>query len=165
MSHLYKRGRTYYIKHYVNGKQKELSLRTDSLQLAKEKQRQFESAKLRGADNPLPTRTSIPDVLTAYVAAIRARKTAKATQTDIYYLREMFGPVCDAVTITSRTPSAATRKRPPKMSQVDGRRRMPTIEAACFEAITPAQIAAFIDFKVRDQGLIPLSAVRLDLNA
>ena len=55
MAHLFKRGRTYYLKHYVGGKQKEISLRTDVLQVAKEKKRRFESAKACGQDNPLPT--------------------------------------------------------------------------------------------------------------
>jgi integrase len=158
MASLKKRNGKFYIQHYAAGRQQRVALHTDNLQLAKEKLRQFESADLRGQDNPLPTRTPIAQVLTAYVAAIRARKTAKAAQTDIYYLREMFGPVCDAVTITSRSPGSSARKRPPKKSQVDGRKRMPTIEAACFEAITPAQVAAFIDFKVRDQGLKPKTA-------
>lgn len=74
------------------------------------------------------------------------------------YLREAFGPVCPQLQITSRNPSAKARKKPSKTSQVDGRRRMPVIEANAFEEITPAQIAAFIDYKVRDQGLKPKTA-------
>lgn len=158
MAELIKRGGTYYLRYYVGTRRKKLSLRTDSLQIAKEKKRQFESGQARGVDNPLPTRSPIPGVLTAYVDHIRATKTAKSAQTDIYYLREMFGPVCEAVTITSRTPSLAARKRKPTVSQVDKRRRLPVIEAHCFEAITTSQIAAFIDFKVRDQGLKPKTA-------
>ena len=156
MAHLFKRGKRYHLKYSVGGKQKEIALRTDSLQLAKEKKRQFESALAVGNENPFPTQTPIADVLTAYVAAIRARKSAKSAQTDIYYLREIFGPICEAITITSRRTTG--KKRPPKICQADKRKRMPVIEATCFEAITPTQIATLIDFKVRDQGLKPKTA-------
>ena len=151
MSHLFKRGRRYYIKYSIAGKQKELALRTDCLQIAKEKQRQFDSAKARGADNPLPGRTPIGKVLAAYVQHIRAIKTPKSAQTDIYYLREAFGVACEELAITSR-------KHTKKVSKVDRRRRLPTIEVGYLEELTTAQVAAFIDFKVRDQGLKPKTA-------
>lgn len=32
------------------------------------------------------------------------------------------------------------------------------IEASCFEAITASQIAAFIDGRVRDEGIGPITA-------
>ncbi len=70
MASLIKRGKTYYLQDRLSGKLKRWSLRTDVLQIAKEKLRQYESAKLHGVDSPLPTRTSIADVLTAYVEHI-----------------------------------------------------------------------------------------------
>lgn len=158
VAHLFKRNRIYYLKYYVANKQKEISLRTDVLQIAKEKKRQFESGRAMGQDNPLPSRTPIGQVLAAYVKHIRAIKTAKSAQTEVYYLREAFGVVCDELAITSRNPSGKARKRPAKTSQLDRRRKLPVIEANCLEEITPAQIAAFIDFKVRDQGLQPKTA-------
>jgi hypothetical protein len=82
----------------VSGRARRVSTATDSLQIAKEKLRQFESAQARGDELPLPTKHSIADVLTAYVAHIRTVKTAKSARTDVYYLRDAFGPVCDAVT-------------------------------------------------------------------
>jgi len=42
-----------------------VSLETDSLQVAKEKKRQFESSQPRGAESSLPTRTPIAEVLSA----------------------------------------------------------------------------------------------------
>ena len=47
------------------GKARRVSTGTGSYQLAREKHRQFESAQLRGADNPLPTRTPLPEILAA----------------------------------------------------------------------------------------------------
>ena len=133
------------------------SLRTDSLQVAKERLRQYESAKLRGDDNPLPTRTPIADVVTAYVNHIRAVKTAKSAQTDIYYLRDALGPICPALQVTSRKLTPAMKKRPPKPGQ-DRRRRALVIAAPCFEQITTTDIAAFISGLVQSRGLAPKTA-------
>ncbi|MBI9018166.1 MAG: hypothetical protein JEZ07_12995 [Phycisphaerae bacterium] len=48
MASLKKRGKSYYIQYYQGGKQKRSNLHTSSLQLAKEKLRQFESTQLPG---------------------------------------------------------------------------------------------------------------------
>lgn len=159
MASLIQRKKTYYLQDRLSGKLKRTSLNTQSLQIAKEKLRQYESAKLRGLDNPLPTRTPLPELLTAYVEHIRARKTPKSAQTDIYYLREAFGPCCEALIITSRLPSAKTRKRPLKPG-MDGRARQHVIEAQYAEQITTADVQAFIDGHVRSRGLAPKTANR-----
>ena len=70
-------------------------------------------------------------------------KTAKSAQTDIYYLRDAFGAVCEALTVTSRKLSPLAKKRPPKPGQ-DRRRRAMVIEAGSFEQITTADVSAFI---------------------
>ncbi len=159
MASLKKRGDSYYLQHYVAGKQRRINLDTDSYPVAREKLRQFESAQARGHDTPLPTRTAIADVLTRYVSHIRAVKTAKSAQTDIYYLREAFGPCCEAVTITSRTPSAKTRKRP-RVKKVDRRFRAKVIDAPYFEAVSANLIASFIDGQVQGRHLAPKTANR-----
>ena len=112
MAWLMKRGSMYYIRYCVGSKKRKVTTDTESYQLAKEKLRQFEAARARGDVSPLPTKTPITDVVTAYVAHIRATKTAKSAQTDIYYLRDAFGSVCDALTVTSRTlsPNAVQRQ-------------------------------------------------------
>lgn len=158
MAWLIKRGPVYYIRYSVAGKKRKLSTETDNYQLAKEKLRRFESAQARG-ESSLPTKTPIADVLNAYVAHIRSVKTAKSAQTDIYYLRDAFGPVCDALKVTSRKLSPKAKKRPPKPGQ-DRRRKAPVIEAPCFERITTAQVAAFISGQVASRGLAPKTANR-----
>ncbi len=157
MAHLFKRGNIYWIKYYVSGTQHARSLGTSSLQIAKELKRTFESAHAHGDAHPLPTRTPIAEVLQRYVDHIRAFKTPKAAQTDIYYLREAFGDDCDALKITSRNPSPRARKRP-RRDCLDRTCKPKPIRAACFEAITTSQIAAFIEHKVRVQGLKPKTA-------
>jgi hypothetical protein len=94
---LKQRGSVYYIQYYLSGQQRRISTDTDNWQIAKEKLRQFESAQMRGDINPLPTKTPIADVVTAYVDHMRTAKTAKSAQTDIYYLRDAFGPICPAL--------------------------------------------------------------------
>jgi hypothetical protein len=152
MASLIQRGSVHYIQYYVGRKLKRVSTGTASLAIAKEKLRQFESAQLRGDDLPLPTRTPLPDILTEYVNHIRAVKTPKSAQTDTYYLRDAFGPICEALRITSRTLSPARLKRPPKPGQ-DRRFKAAVVEPACFEAITTADIATFVSSRRQSRGL------------
>ncbi len=72
-------------------------------------------------------------------------------------LREAFGPICEALQITSRRLTASKRPRKPG---VDRRRRPAVIEAPCFEQITTAQIADFIHTQVQIKGLAPKTANR-----
>lgn len=140
----------------VGGKQRRRSLGTDNLQVAKEKLRRLESRLAQGHDNPLPTRTPIPEILAAYAKHVRATKTAKSAQTDLYYLRQIFGPCCPELEITSRKPSPKATRRP----TLPGKRGPKPIEAACFEAVTTAAISDFIGGMVRARGLAPKTANR-----
>lgn len=154
-----KSGPVWYIQYYSGPKLKRFRA-SDVFQVAKQKLRDFEDAQARGEASPLATRTPIPDLLTDYVAHLRNSKTAKSAQTDIYYLRDAFGPVCDALKITSRKVSPTTKKRPPKPGQ-DRRRKASVIEAASFEAITTAQISTFIAGRMASRGLAPKTGNRI----
>ena len=159
MASLVKRGENYYVQWRVGAKIKRQSLRTDSLQIAKEKLRQFESARIRGDDLPLPTRTGIPDILAKYVEHVRTIKTPKSAQTDVYYLRQMFGPICPVLQINSRKASIRAMKKPPKPGQ-DRRFKMSTIDVSNLEEITTTDVANFIGNHVRSMGLAPKTANR-----
>jgi integrase len=154
MAGLKQRGSIWYLTYYVHRNKQAVSLETDSLQVAKEKKRQFESSQARGAESSLPTRTPIAEVLTGYVEHLRASKTAKSAQTDLYYLRDMLGPVCDGLKITSRKVGAKSRKGQ------DRRRRAQVIEAAYFEAITTANISEFVQAQMLSRGVKPKKANR-----
>ncbi|WP_041531225.1 hypothetical protein [Syntrophotalea carbinolica] len=80
MASLKKRGKTYYAQYYIGTKQKRVSLGTDSLQVAKEKIRQIESALVRGTDIPLPTKTPTSKVVNAYCDYLLTVKTARNAQ-------------------------------------------------------------------------------------
>jgi len=159
MASLIKRNHNYYIQWRIGKKIKRKSLDTESYQIAKERLRQFESSKLRGEDIPLPTKTRLTDILTRYVEHIRVIKTPKSAQTDIYYLRQMFGPVCNALEVTSRKFSLKALKRPPKPGQ-DRRFKMSAIEVEYLEQITTADVANFMTSHVRSRGLAPKTANR-----
>jgi integrase len=150
---------TWYLQYYVSGKLKRKSTGTDSFQIAREQQRQFESAQARGDLLPLPTKSAIADVVTAYVGHVRTIKTPKSAQTDVYYLRDVFGPICEALKVNSRKVSQKAKKRPPKPGQ-DRRCKAPVIEANTFEQITTADITAFIRGRVASRGLAPKTANR-----
>jgi hypothetical protein len=103
MSGLIKRkGGWFYLKWYEGAKEKTRSLRTQNKQIAKEKLRQFESASLRGDDNPLPTQTPIGQVVQGYTEHIRRTKTPKSVQNDLYYLRGLFGADWPALRLRMR---------------------------------------------------------------
>src|SRR5438552_2373599 len=118
----------FYIQYMASGKAKRVSTGTDSLQIAKERLRQFESAQHRGDDSPLPSKTPIATVVAAYVSHIRTVKTAKSAQTDTYYLRDAFGPICPELEVNSRKISAKAKKRKPKPGQ-DRRRKAQIIRS------------------------------------
>lgn len=149
----------YYAKFYVGGKPRRVSLHTDSFQIAKAKLCTIEANLSKGDESPLPTRTPIADILTRYVQHIRTIKTAKSAQTDVYYLRQIFGPICPVVQINSRRPSPKARKRPPLPGQ-DRRFKTQTIDVTCIEQITTQDIASFIGSQVRSRGLAPKTANR-----
>lgn len=153
MASLIKRGNLYYAQYMAGQKAKRISLETSSLQLAKEKLRQLESSLYRGNDNPLPTRTPIATVVTDYIESMRARKTAKSVQRDIYYLRETFGPICPDLTLKNIKISQKGKKRPSSHAPA-------YIEANYFEQLTTADFANFISTQVRRKALAPKTANR-----
>ena len=91
MASLIQHSDTYYLQWRIGKKIKRRSLGTSSLQIAKEKLRQFESSQYKGEDNPLPTKTLLTEIITKYIEHIRNIKTENSAQTDVYYFRQMFG--------------------------------------------------------------------------
>jgi hypothetical protein len=77
MASLKKRGGIYYEQYYVGDKNKLVSLRTPSLQTAKEKLRQQKSAGYRGEETVMPTRTPTADVVGKFVRNMPGKKRAR----------------------------------------------------------------------------------------
>lgn len=153
MACLIKRGKTYYAQYYAGKKQKRVNLHTQNLQIAKEKLRQLESSLVRGDDIPLPTRTPLATVLSAFTTNLYATKQSKNADKIVSYLRSIFGPITPELAVRNARISAKARKCP---STRDDKR----IEALYFEQITTRDITEFIAAKVRDTGIVPKTANR-----
>ncbi len=156
MASLKKRGDTYQIQWYEGGRQRRRSLGTDSLQIAKEKLRQFESAQFRGGGCPLPTRTPIGEVVAGYIDHMKAHRPERSWRRDMSYLREAFGPCCSALELDTNR----ARKCRALRCIDDRRRKLWPIAASCFEEITTAAVQDFIDEQKRVKGLAPKTANR-----
>ena len=147
------RNAVYHLHFTEKGIRKRVSLHTDNEQIAKELQRQFESALVRGGNNPLPTRTPLSIALAEFIDYMDMHQTAKSRGCNVSYLRTMFGPLCPALELSRRS-----SKRIGDSS--DGREREPRIEAKFLEDITSGMISSFIRARVRRHGLQPKTANR-----
>ena len=121
----------------------------------------------RPAKNPLPWETPstratgtitfppklLGTVVADYLENLKTRKTASSVKRDISYLRESFGQICPAL-VLKNTPKHDLRKK-------RSSRNIPGyLEAACFEAVTTANVSTFIATQVRCKGLKPKTANR-----
>jgi len=146
MASLKKRGSIYYAQICVGGEIRRVSLRTSSIQVAKEKIRRIESSIACGSQLPLPTRTPIGEVVQDYIDFMGTYKTQNGFKNDCWYLFQVFGPVCPVL-------SKQTRQRPRKVPK-------DIITTGCFEEITTELLSGFVTNRVRERGLSPKSANR-----
>jgi len=153
MASLIKREKIYYAQYMVGKRAKRISLETSSLQLAKDKVRQLESSLYRGGDNPLPSKTPVAQVVTAYIEYMRTRKTARSCERDIYYLRETFGPICPDLILKNVKISQKGKKCPTRHAPQ-------YVEVSYFEQITTADLSSFIATQIRRKALAPKTANR-----
>ena len=156
MASLKKRGDSYYLQWYEGDKQRRKSLKTDSLQIAREKLRQFESAQFRGYSVPLPTRTPVGEVVAQFIEHMRAHRPERSWRRDLSYLREAFGECCPMLELSS---SRARRCRETRCKD-DRRQKLWPIAAGSFEEVTTAAVSEFIASRVRERGLAPKTANR-----
>lgn len=156
MASLGTRNGSFYIQWYDGKKQRRRMLGTDSLQVAREKLRQFESAQFRGDDCALPTRTPVGDVVAAYIEHMKVSRPENSWRKDLGYLRDLFGECCGELTVgEGRARKCRDRRRPD-----DRRRKLHPIGAVHLEAITTREIADLIGEHVRTRGLAPKTANR-----
>ncbi|BCG46560.1 hypothetical protein GEOBRER4_n1361 [Citrifermentans bremense] len=112
MASLKKRGRAFYAQYYENGKQKRVNLHTESLQVAKEKLRQIESAQFREEEIPLTTKTPIGEILEKYIKYRSGHSRDKNIPKVNTYLRGAFGPICEALQVRNQAVAQKAVKRP-----------------------------------------------------
>ncbi len=156
MASLKQRGSIWFVQWYEGDKQRRRSLGTDSLQLAKEKLRRFESARYRGDDCPLPTRTPIGEVVAGYIEHMRVHRPERSWRRDLSYLRESFGQCCPELELSTSRAQKCRELRLPE----DRRRKLWPIPATYIEDITSAGVSDFLVAQVRTKGLAPKTANR-----
>lgn len=146
MASLKKRGKAYYAQYYVNGQQKRVNLETTSLQIAKEKLREIESALFRDDDLPLSTKTPLGVILEKYISNLRGRTSGKNLQKVMTYLRSTFGQVCDSLKIRNQAIAKKAIKRPASGS-------VPRIEISYLEQLTAQHVSEFLSKTVQVKGV------------
>lgn len=146
MASLIKRDHIYYAQYMVGKKAKRVSLDTSSLQLAKEKLRQLESALFRGMDSPLPTKTPLAEIIERYIFQQKARTSERNIQKITTYLRCTFGQITDSLKIQNDNIARKAVKRPAS-EQID------LIELGYLEQLTTERTAAFLATLVVHKGI------------
>jgi integrase len=131
----------------VGKKQRWVNLKTKSRPLALEQLHKIEAALIKGEELPLPTKTPITEVLSAYIAHIHAAKTKNTAKSELFYLRDVFGPICPELDLSSHK---GAKKAKNMRRSVSG-----CIEADYLEAITTAQIVSFILGRMQTHSLSP----------
>lgn len=139
MASLWKRKGVYYARYYVGGKQRAVCLHTTSHQTAKEKLRRFETRLAERGEEALPTKTPVAEVLQAYVRHILVAKTKAGVKSDLYYLRDIFGPVCKELEV--------------KQKDARARAHRAYLPAKYLEQIRTQDIVAFVMARVQQRGL------------
>src|SRR5690349_8047613 len=86
MASLLKRGSKFYVRVYVNGKAKDISTKTSSLQLAKKFLQKIEYENATG-QLAAATRTPLPKLLSDFVAHLKAKHRNKSFKNDLSRLR------------------------------------------------------------------------------
>ena len=152
-SSIKKRGKIFYLRFSENGVRRRVSLHTDSLETAKERQREFDSARARGEQQVFPTKTLLAQAVAAYAAHMKATRTRHGYTVDLSYLRNALGPICDAL-------EHQRHRNWARRDNADMRRRESVIGVSYLEDITVAQISDFLREHVQRYGLHAKTANR-----
>ena len=159
MAALYKRGRIWWTKCHHQGKVVRKSLDTPNRQLARERARRLESSIKDGsfAVAAACTRTPLAAALEEFCDYSRTTKTRKSAQTDIYYLRQLFGPACPAMQVNARKPISAEehRRRLDTMKLSELRPGREHLRPAFVEGLTTTDVSRALTTRVRVRKLSP----------
>lgn len=165
MATLYKRGPIWWIKFHHRGRLFRKSLRTNNRQLARERSRSLETS-VKDGGFALPaasTRTPLGHALEEFCLYLRTTRTAKSAQTDVYYLRQLFGPACPAMWINARRPMSdgERKKRIARLKPSDMRPGRDHLRPVFIEDLTTAEVSRALTTRMKKRSLAPKTGNRL----
>ena len=105
MASIYRRGQTYWVHYYVNGKSVSKSLKTKSERVAQAKRKQLEALEVLD-QLPQPSDTPIVAVVQSFCEHLFVTQSKKGGKNDLSCLRVFFGPCCPALEFGSRVPGS-----------------------------------------------------------
>ena len=159
MASIYKRGKTWWVHYYVNGKSVDRSLRTRNERVARDRKKRLEAADVVGQLDE-PSSTPIEVVVQDYCQYLVATRPRKSAKNDSSNLRAFFGPCCPALHLGSRVPHKYR----------DNKRQLPTVPDKLvkrhvpvrrLEQITAEMINQYLLDRVVEDGLKPKTVNRL----
>jgi integrase len=159
MASIYKRGNVWWIHYHVGGQSVCRSLKTRSERVAEEKKKRLEALEVTNQLGQ-PSSTPIRPFLQDFCEFLSSTQTRKGAKNDISCLRQFFGPACKAMEFGSRVPrrfrdgARELPKVPDKLSDVH-------LPVSRLEQISGEMISAFIQGRVRRDGIAPKTANRL----
>jgi integrase len=156
MASLLRRGNKYYVRVYLNGKQKDISTKTSSLQLAKKVLQKVEYENATGQLGAA-TRTPVPKLLSDFVAHLKVKHRIKSFNNDLSRLRTIFGPMVPELELAHKDKSVGEAEGKPNLP-VD--QKPPRLDAEYAEQISPPLINRYLDQRALNVGPKTLNADR-----
>ncbi len=155
MAYLYRNGTNYHVQIFAGGRRRRFSLKTDNYGIARDKVRKLEAELING-DLERPTRTPTGEILSRFAQylANQARPGSSSVQTDLYRLREFFGPVCPELEHNPRVRNTVHRKGG-RSRQTASRRYQFSVPVNHVEEVTTQMIADFLIRMGTTRGLAP----------
>jgi integrase len=156
MASLLKRGNKLYVRVYVNGKPKDISTKTSSLQLAKKFLQKIEYENATG-QLAAATHTPLPKLLSDFVSHLKTKHRIKSFNNDLSRLRTIFGPLIPELELSRKDELTGETEGKPALPDDQ---KPPRVEAVYAEQISPPLINRYLDQRAARVGPKTLNANR-----
>ncbi|MCX5635018.1 MAG: hypothetical protein NTW55_04140 [Planctomycetota bacterium] len=139
------KGRIWWIKYYVNGRQVYYSLGTKNERAAKRIKRQIEGEDAKG-ELIAPSKIPLPAFLEDFCQFLKTIRTHKSYSGDISVLRIFFGPICPSLELGT---CVNKRWRSSHSMQLYDTMQHLHVKADTLEDITATKIENFLTQRIR----------------
>jgi len=151
MASIYMRGKIWWLSYRVAGRAVDVSLKTQSERVARERKRTYEAlstlGQLRG-----PSSTPIRPLLESFCKHLKATGTSKGTKNDVSRLRGVFGPCCPALELGRHVPGRHRRHATDTPAMRTGT-RTPLMPVHKLEDLSAAAINLFLSERVCEREI------------